>query len=161
MEEEIAAHTKNGNWRLIKRSSLPKRAVVLPAIWSMKHKRRISTREVYKWKARLNIDGSKQVRGVHYDQTYSPVVTWPATRFFLTQSLIHRWTTRQLDFVLAYPQAPVECDLYMEIPKGTHIPGVPKSKYVLQIINNLYGQKQAGRVWNQYFVAGLKDIGFE
>jgi hypothetical protein len=33
----------------------------------MKQKRRITTREVYKWKARLMIDGSKQKYGFHYD----------------------------------------------------------------------------------------------
>jgi len=85
MQEEMNAHTINGHWKLIKRSHLPKGATVLPAVWSMKRKRRISTREVYKWKACLTVDGSKQKYGVHYDETYSPVVTWATTRFFLIQ----------------------------------------------------------------------------
>jgi hypothetical protein len=85
MQEEVNPHTVNGHWKLIKQSHLPKGATVLPAIWSMKRKRRISTREVYKWKARLTVDGSKQKYGVHYDETYSPVVTWATTRFFLIQ----------------------------------------------------------------------------
>jgi hypothetical protein len=32
---------------------------------------------------------------------------------------------------------------------------------VLKLIRNIYGQKQAGRVWNQYLVKKLHDIGFE
>jgi hypothetical protein len=78
-------------------------------------------REIYKWKARINIDGSKQVYSQHYDKTYSPVVAWLTTRFFLTQSLLNSWKTKQIDFVLAFPQAPVERDLYMQIPKGIRI----------------------------------------
>ena len=31
---------------------------------------------------------------------------------------------------------------------------------VLKLIKNLYGQKQAGRVWNKYLDEGLSEIGF-
>ncbi len=161
MQKEIDGHTERGNWKLRLRSSLPKNATVLPAVWAMKRKRRISTREIYKWKARLNVDGSKQIRGLHYDQTYSPVVAWPATRFFLIQSLLNDWHTKQLDYVMEFPQANVERELYMEIPKGVRLQGVKNNKdYVLQLIRNLYGQKQAGRVWYQHLVRGLEKIGF-
>ena len=49
----------------------------------------------------------------------------------------------------------------MELPHGilSEI-GSPKEK-VLKLIRNIYGQKQAGRVWNQYLVKKLHDIGFE
>ena len=121
MEKEIRDHEEQGHWELVLRNSLPKGTPVLPAIWSMKRKRRLTTREVYKWKARLTIHGGKQQHGVNYWDTYSPVVCGSTIRLFLILALIHGWHTRQLDFVLAYPQAPVECDLYMEIPKGFHI----------------------------------------
>jgi hypothetical protein len=63
---------------------------------------------------------------------------------------MNNWKTRQIDFVLAFPQAPVERDLYMEIPKGIRVEGTEKGEeYVLQLVKNLYGQKQAGRVWYQ------------
>lgn len=71
-------------------------------------KDRTSTLEMYQWKARINIIGSKQVQGVHQSQMYSPIVAWPTTRFFSIQSLIHGWYTKQLDFVMAFPQAKVE-----------------------------------------------------
>jgi hypothetical protein len=102
----------------------------------MKRKRRIATCKVYKWKARLTVDGSKQRYGIHYDETYSPVVTWATTRFFLIQSLLLGWYTQQLDFTLAYPQADVDRPLYMEIPKGVQVADHPISTktYVLQLI---------------------------
>jgi hypothetical protein len=160
MVKEVADQTKRGHWRIIKRSEVPQGIKVLPAVWSMKRKRRIDTREVYKWKARLNIHGGRQEWGVNYWETYSPVVNWSSIRLFLTLSLLAGWHTRQLDFVLAYPQAPVECDLYMEIPRGFHFQGSRKS-HVLQILQNIYGQKQAGRVWNQHLTKGLLARGFK
>jgi hypothetical protein len=90
MQKEVDDHSRSDNWELIHKSKVPEGAIVLPGVWSVKRKRRISTREVYKWKARLTIDGSKQIHGKHYDETYSPVVTWPANRFFLVQALINK-----------------------------------------------------------------------
>jgi hypothetical protein len=69
MQQEIDAHTKGGHWKIMKRIDVPSDATVLPAVWSMKRKRRIASREIYKWKARLNIDGSRQIQGVHYQDT--------------------------------------------------------------------------------------------
>ena len=69
---------------------------------------------------------------------------------------------RQIDFVQAYPQAPIEVDnLYMKIPRGFEIEGAAKDEYLLHIICNIYGQVQAGQVWNKYLVGKLTDIGFK
>jgi len=43
------------------------------AVWSRKRKRRISTREVYKWKARLAFDRYKQIHGVNFWEMCVPV----------------------------------------------------------------------------------------
>jgi hypothetical protein len=158
MIDEIQGHLNNGNFTLVKRSSLPKGARVLPAVWQMKRKRRIATGEVYKHKARCNIDGSKQIKDLDYDQTYSPVTSWPSLRLFLTFAIIKRYHSRQIDFVQAYTQAEVERRMYMEIPKGFEADET--GDYVLRVDKNIYGQKQAGRVWNEHLVARLKRIGF-
>ena len=69
---------------------------------------------------------------------------------------------RQIDFVQAYPQAPIEVDnLYMKIPRGFEIEGAAKDEYLLHIKHNIYGQVQAGRVWNKYLVGKLTDILFK
>jgi hypothetical protein len=76
--------------------------------------------------------------------------------------LLNNWYTVQLDYVLAYPQAPVERDLYMLLPKGFLIQGVDNLKdYVLHIHRKIYGQKQAGRVWFQYLLKKLESVGFK
>jgi hypothetical protein len=124
----------------------------------MKRKRDIRTQEVKKYKARLNIDGSRMRAGEHYDLTYAPVASWNSVRLLLALAAVHGWKTTQIDYVLAFPQAPVERDIYMEIPKGFDLKGAPRSEYVLKIHRNIYGQKQAGRVWNKYLVDKLVNV---
>ena len=67
---------------------------------------------------------------------------------------------RQIDFVQAYTQAPIEHDMYMELPQGIETKHRNSKDYVLKLLANLYGQKQTGHVWNQYMVKKLREIGF-
>ena len=46
-------------------------------------------------------------------------------------TLRNKWKTRQLDYVLAFPQAPVERELYMQIPKGIRVKGT--TEYALKV----------------------------
>jgi hypothetical protein len=62
---------------------------------------------------------------------------------------------------MAFPQAPVERDLYMDVPKGVKLEDAKNTHdCVLRIIKNLYSQKQADRVWYQYLMKGLEEMGF-
>ena len=160
MKKEVSDQENNGNWIVVPRETIPKGYVCLPAVWAMKRKRKIVTGEVYKWKARLNIDGSKQEHGRDYWETYAPVASWPIVRLLLIMGLIMNWKTYQVDFVLAYPQAPVGNDfVYMEIPKGFQLPG--DEDLVLKIQKNIYGRKDAGRIFHQYLKDKLESIGFK
>ena len=81
-------------------------------VWSMKRKRN-PIGEIVKYKARFCTHGGQTQEGVHYTNTFAPVVTWTTIRFLLILSLVHGWHTRQINFVLAYPQAKVSHDLYV------------------------------------------------
>ena len=74
MRREIDDEVGNGNDQStpIVRS---KGSSILPTVWRMKRKCDITTRQVKKWKARLNINGSRMKQGVHYDQTYAPMAS--------------------------------------------------------------------------------------
>ena len=90
------------------------------------------------------------------------MASWNLIRMLLTRIAVHGWHTKQLDYVLAYPQVPVERYLYMEIPAGFEIENGKNLDYVLEIHSNIYGQKQAGQVWNHYFVNKLaNELGFK
>jgi hypothetical protein len=157
MQEEVLSHESNGHWIMIPLNEVPEGVKVLDSIWAMRRKRRIDTREVYKWKARLNLHGGQQEEGVNFWRTDSPVVNWFSLRYYFVISILQNWYTRQIDFVLAFPQADAECELYMKVPKGFEAPGEPKA---LKVVKNIYGSKQAGRVFNQHLDKGLRSIGF-
>jgi hypothetical protein len=156
---EVKSHENNHHWELMKRADLPPGTEVLPAVWAFRRKRRIATGEVYKWKARLNLHGGRQTKDVNYWETYSPVVGWSTIRMFLILMLINGWQSRQVDFVLAFPQADIECEMFMEVPQGFNVDG-NRSDSCLRLQKNLYGQKQAGRVWNQFLHDGMVARGF-
>ena len=90
MDKEIRDQMANGNFILLPKSSLPKGATVLNAVWQMKWKRDIRTGKITKYKARLNIDGSRMVKGRDYDLTYAPVATWNAIRLVLSMILLNK-----------------------------------------------------------------------
>ena len=162
MQEEVESQMADGNYSIVKRTDIPEGSKVLPAVWAMKRKRDLRTGEVKKWKARLNIDGSRMEQGIHYDQTYAPVAAWSAIRLILAIAATFNWHTIQLDYVLAYSQAPVERELYMAIPAGYKIENGENRDYALKLHGNTYGQKQAGRVWFQHLTQRLiKEVGFK
>ena len=67
-----------------------------------------------------------------------------------------------MDVVLAYPHAPAEVPLYMRFPKGYEFKDrISEDTHVLKLTKNIYGQKQAGRVWNRYLDEGLGEISFK
>lgn len=160
MTKEMRDQIDQGVIELVQKSDLPKGATLLPAVWQMKRKRDIKTREVKKHKARLNIDGSRMVKHRDYDLTYAPVASWGIIKLLLALVLTLGWHTVQLDYVLAFTQAPVERELYMRIPKGMEVEGGNSADYCFKLKKNTYGQKQAGRVWNQFLVKKLRECGF-
>ena len=85
--------------------------------------------------------GGKQTYGINYFDTYAPVVTWFAIRLMVTFELIFGWTLKQIDFIMAYPQAPIKCNLYMDLPHGISVKGKNSKDYTLKLLANVYGQK--------------------
>jgi transposase InsO family protein len=166
IRKECEDHFRESNYKLVEISKVPKDAPLLSSVWKMKRKRKPSTGEISKYKARMNVNGKEQVKGVHYDETYAPVVGWATIRFFMSLAIVNNWSTRQLDFLLAYTQADIERDLYMKIPSGLVVNGKTldeqeRKRYALQLEKNLYGQKQAGRVWYLHLKKNLEKIGFK
>ena len=61
---------------------------------------------------------------------------------------------------MAYPQPPIEMDMYMELPQGIVVKGANPKQHVLKLLANIYSQKQAGRVWNAFLIEKLREVGF-
>jgi hypothetical protein len=97
------------------------------------------------------------VHGTNYWETYAPVAQWISIRSILCLAAINQWEIKTFDFVQAFPQAPSETELYVDIPKGCEVDG-NKEDWALKVINNIYGQKQAGRVWYKFLTDKLMNI---
>ena len=74
----------------------------MPAVWEFCHKRNIRTRVIKKYKVRLYVDGSKQIKGVHFNETYALVAQWTTTCLVLTLTAVLGWQSKQLDNVAAF-----------------------------------------------------------
>jgi hypothetical protein len=95
MEKEVSDHVQREHWKVYSRSEMRQTGYtgrVIMAVWSFKRK------------ARLCAHGGQTEKGVHYDASYSPVVSWTTIRLLLTLTLVLGWYTRQIDIVLAFPR---------------------------------------------------------
>ena len=154
MVQEI--NTLDRIWHLVPRSAIGD-AKVVKAIWSFKRKRSPDG-TLLKHKARLCAHGGMQEHGEHYWDTYSPVVQWLTVRLMLTLSAILGLKSRSIDFTLAYTQADLDVDIYIEIPAGFVAP--EGGDWVLKLDKNLYGLKQAGLNWFETLKTALEKRGF-
>ena len=125
----------------------------------MRRKRDLIIGEIIKYEARINVHGVKQMQGLDYFETYSPVATWVVIRFIMIICTILKWNSKQFDFVQAFLQADIEHDMYMELPAGI-VPTNSNKDYILFLKKTLYGQKQASRVFHLYLKEGLTKLGF-
>ena len=157
MQVEVDAHQTREHWEIIPRSQMPKEMKTIMAIWSFKRKR-LPDGILNKHKARLCAHGGMQQWGVNYWETYAPVVNWISVRFLLILAELLGLDTKALDFVLAFPQADLDTPIYMEIPIGVSVDGIHQNKrYVLCLLNSLYGLKQASSNWYACLKQGLED----
>ena len=127
----------------------------------MNRKRDINTHQIKKWKVRLNVGVSRIKKGVHYAKFYSPVVGWSYIRILLISVTLEGWKNILVEYVQAFPQAPIEKDLYIKVPAGFQVWDGDNNDYTIKIHRNIYDPKQYGRVWCKYLINNLlKEIGF-
>ena len=163
MEKEIEDHQSRDHWSIVERSSLPDTAKPIRAIWSFKRKRRPDG-TLLKHKARLCAHGGMQTWGTNYWETYSPVVNMITVRLILLIARIYNLDSKAIDFVLAFPQADLDVDIWMYLPSGFQIDGATEEessrKYILKLNKSLYGLKQASFNWYEKLKSGLLVRGF-
>ena len=75
----------------------------------------------------------------------------------LVISVVENLHTWQVDFVLAFPQASLDVEIYMLLPQGFDADG---RDFVLLLQKNLYGLKQASMTWFEKLRDGLVACGF-
>jgi hypothetical protein len=160
MVHEVNDHETQNHCALTKQCDLPPGTKIILSIWSFKRKQ-YPDGTLNKHKTRLCAHGGMQMWGQNYWKMYTPVVNWASVRILLAIAKIHGLSLRNIDFVLAFPQANLEIPVYMELPLGFDAPNNESRKhYVLGLNISLYGLKQAGYNWFAKLSNSLEDHGF-
>lgn len=73
---------------------------------------------VLKWKSRLCPHGVQQVVSVNFWHTYTPVVKWSTVHLTFILTTLLDYKSRQVDFVQAFSQVDIDCNVYMKVPRG-------------------------------------------
>jgi hypothetical protein len=118
MEEEYKALMENGTWTLTD----PKpNAKVLKTRWVFKTKRGKDQPTLYK--ARLVAKGCTQIPGIHFEETYSPVIRMETLRFLISMAAKYDLKIHQLDVKNAFLHGDLKEELYIQQPTGFEQPG--------------------------------------
>ena len=158
MDKEILGYKEGKHFEIVRRSDTL--GTIIKSIWSFKCKRDPSG-SITKHKAHICAHGGMQRWGEGYYETYSPVVNWLSIRFLLTMSVALDLDTCSIDFTMAYPQAHLKTDVYMEIPWGYEIEGEEHSSaFCMKLLTNWYGLRDAGLNWFDCVKSGLQKCGF-
>jgi hypothetical protein len=151
MDEEIQSLKQNQTWTLVES---PKNQQVIDNRWVYKIKRN-EDGSVQKYKARLVARGFRQVAGIDYNETFSPVTKFDSIRMILCVAASEKLILKQFDVKTAFLYGNIDEILYMQQPDGYQ----DGTKRVCKLNRSLYGLKQASRCWNQRFTSVLSRLG--
>ena len=156
MHQEIEQLESFGAWKIVPRSKAIKdNCRILSSTWVFKRKR-FPDGTVKKLKARICVRGDQQVKDVDYFDTFSPVVQWSTIRLMFILSIVLNLKTIQVDYTLAFVQAPAAPGTYMEMPQLFEVNGM-----ILELKRNLYGQCESPRKFYEFLRKGLMERGLE
>ena len=109
-------------------------------------------------KARLVAKGFRQVQGVDYDETFSPVAMLKSVQIILAIAAYFDCEIWQMDVKTAFLNGNLTKDVYMMQPEGFVDP--TNAGKICKLQKSIYGLKQASRSWNIHFDEVVKGFGF-
>ena len=114
MKEELEAIERNSTWELVK---LPKKCKSIGVKWIYKIKRD-NYGEITRYKARLVAKGFSQMRGIDFEEVFSPVARAESIRIIISMAAQFKWKLHHLDVKSAFLNGYIEEDIYVDQPKG-------------------------------------------
>ena len=139
MLSEINDLNKLNTWELVE---LPKGRTAVKGRWVYKTKRD-PYGKLIKFKSRWVAKGFKQVLGLDYDDTFSNTCRPETWRSLFYIAAYKDWEIEQIDVKLAFPNSPIDKEIYVEQPTSFIVKG--QEHKVCRLNTALYGLKQASR----------------
>ena len=154
MKSEIGSMYDNKVWTLV---DIPDGRKAVENKWIFK-KKTDADGNVTVYKARLVAKGFRQIQGVDYDETFSPVAMLKSIRILLAIAAYFDYEIWQMDVKTAFLNGNIEEELYMVQPEGFVDP--KDAGKVCKLQRSIYGLKQASQSWNLRFDEVIKGFGF-
>src|SRR6187399_3171111 len=154
MKSEMGSIYENKVWTLV---DLPDDRQAIENKWIFKRKTDADG-NVTVYKARLVAKGYRQVQGIDYDETFSPVAMLKSVRIMLAIATFYDYEIWQMDVKTAFLNSFLNVELYMMQPEGFVDP--ENANKVCQLQRSNYGLVQASRSWNIRFNDVIKAFGF-
>jgi hypothetical protein len=154
---EIEGLMDINTFEFIPNINLPPKTRYLNLIWTYRRKC-CPGGSLKKYKARLCVNCSRQIQGIDYIESSTPVVQWSAICMVNTLAAMHNLKGKQIDFTQAFPQAKFKEDIYLRFPAGFEH---KNEKCTLKLKCNLYGLVQALRNWFLKLSAIYERLGFK
>jgi hypothetical protein len=127
---------------------------VISSVWAFKRKR-FPDGSVWELKARLCARGFEQIEGRDYFETFARVVQCLTVRLILVMTIIMGLENKQIDYTAAFVQAPIDTDVYIEMPRMFSAQGK-----VWKLRKSIYGLKQSPRNYFLHLKQKLERLGF-
>ena len=111
------------------------------------------------YKARFVAKGFSQTEGIDYFSTFAPTARLSTIRLVIQIAVNCDYIIHQMDVKSAYLNAPIDCELYMEQPKGYQTTSQNGKKLVYRLRKSLYGLKQSAHNWREVMCQFFTDHG--
>ena len=154
MKSEMESMYANQVWTLV---NPPEGVKPIGCKWVFKKKIDVDG-NVQTYKARLVAKGFKQIHGIDYDETFSPVAMVKSIRILLAIAAYNDYEIWQMDVKTTFLNGSLEEDVYMTQTEGFVIPN--EARRICKLDKSIYGLRQASRRWNIHFDQTVKEFGF-
>ncbi|KAK8680565.1 hypothetical protein V6N13_109507 [Hibiscus sabdariffa] len=154
MRSEMDSMSFNQVWTFVEP---PDGVKPIASKWVFKKKTNMDG-NIQTYKGRLVTKGFRQIHGVDYDETFSPVAMFKSIRILLAIAAIHDYEIWQMDVKTAFLNGKIEEDVYMTEPEGFVTPG--NAGKVCKLQRSIYGLQQAYRSWNLRINDAIKEFRF-
>ena len=153
MEDEIISLQENDTYELVPRPDRP----VIGGRW-VYAKKNNDGKNIFK--ARFDAKGFAQILEVDFTETFSPTARLTSIRLLMDIAMNEELIVHSMDVKRAYLNANIDCEVFMEQPKGFITKSGDNDDLVLRLKKSQYGLKQSGRLWNNLLHSFLVERGF-